>query len=148
MLASLAAAAQVPSAKTLADCTFQLPPWEASNGESGPFRFALLFDAPARGRSSISSARVHDPKGMLRGLPVTRGFYSNGGKILSFRTDERQPVYFRIGFLSGQSGWAGAIQLDGVATEEQRLAAGYMGQCTIEALADAAARFEALEAKR
>lgn len=147
MLVSLAATAQVPPPQTLADCTFQLPPWETNNGESGPFRFALLFDAPPKGKSSISSTRVHDPRNLLRGLPVTRGSYSNDGKILSFRTDERQQVYFRIGFLSGQSGWAGAIQLDGVATEEERLAASYMGHCTIGASADASARFEALESK-
>jgi hypothetical protein len=148
VLVSLAAATQAPPATTLAECTFQLPPWETSGGQGGALPFALLFEAPLKGQSSIASVRVHDPKRILRGLPVTRGFYSNGRKILSFRTDKRQPVYFRIGFLSGQSGWAGVIQLDGVATEDQRLAASYMGQCTIAASADVAARFEALEAKR
>jgi hypothetical protein len=150
VLISLAAAAQAPPAATLADCSFRLAVGEPNDAEAGTFPFALLFEAPREGQSSIISARVHDPKGMLEGLPIMGGFYSRGGKILSFRTDERRPVYFRIGLLSGPGGkrWAGAIQIDGAVAEEQRLAASYMGECTIDAPADAVARFEALEANR
>jgi hypothetical protein len=148
VLISLSAAAQAPPAATLAECAFIQPGRETNGAEAQPFPFALLFEAPSRGQSSITSTRVHDPKKMLEGLPIKEGSYSKDGKLLSFLTDDRRPVYFRIGFLSGESGWMGAIQMDGTGTEEQRLAASYIGECTIAAPADAMARFEALEAKR
>jgi hypothetical protein len=147
--AAAAPAAAPQGTLSLVDCGFQTIDFEKMTPTGESRRLVMLFARRAgRGRPiDTASVRMFDPSNLLGGRGVNEAAYRNNGRMLTMETASEGGNFFRFAIAPSPRSpgrWWGGLSLNGEASAEESMAQSYMGECTVEEPADAAARFDAL----
>jgi hypothetical protein len=155
MVAAAAGQTAVPPAAapggtmSLVHCGFQSLDLSKMTGTGEPRRLAILFSRRG-GRNpaiDVASLRVFDPTDLLAGLPMNKAAYRDRGRMLTMETGSGGRGFYRFAISPSPRApgrWWGGLALNGGVHSDQALARSYIGECTVEEPADAAARFDAL----